>query len=62
MGVKVGGGETQQSYRRLDLRINGSGFDDAFSDRWEKEHWQKRARLRKWLKLQIGKYDKQSFF
>lgn len=36
MGVKVGGVETQESYRRLDLRINGSGFRDAFRCCWEK--------------------------
>ncbi len=59
MGVKVGGVETQGSYRRLDLWINGSGFRDAFNCCWEKR---RREIGRRGLTLQTGKYDKESFF
>lgn len=36
MGVKVGGVESPESHRRLDLQINGSGFHEAFRAGWEK--------------------------
>lgn len=38
MGVKVGGVERPESHRRLDLRINGSGFHEAFTADWKKEN------------------------
>lgn len=38
MGVKVGGVESPESHRRLDLQINGSGFHEAFKCCWKKQH------------------------
>lgn len=38
MGVKVGGVESPESHRRLDLQINGSGFHEAFTAGWKKDN------------------------
>lgn len=38
MGVKVGGVESAESHRRLDLQINGSGFHEAFTAGWKREN------------------------
>lgn len=46
MGVKVGGVETQEPYRRLDLRICGSGFREAFNCCWEKKQGGHRVSLK----------------
>lgn len=60
MGVKVGGGETQQSYRRLDLRINGSGFLRCLQLPLGKGALAKRGPREEWIR-QIA-YDKQSVY
>lgn len=44
MGVKVGGVESPESHRRLDLQINGPGFHEAFKDCWKRERCRQRDR------------------